>query len=113
MTDRKTIRINLDNYDKLMDLKELKGYKSLNETLDNLLPKGTVHSTGYELEPPAFAIKGHEISWTTLKKSEINARWESDDGMEVAVVMFKDQYGALVRFQFEDDFFVNYFHFLK
>lgn len=113
MAERKTIRININNYEKLMDLKELKGYKSLNETLDNLLPKGTAHQTDYELEPPAFAITNHEISWTTLKKSEINDRWESDDGSEVAIVMFKDGYGALVRFQFQDDFFVNYFHFLK
>ena len=85
MVERKTIRINMDNYEKLMDLKELKGYKSLNETLDNLLPKGTAHQTDYELEPPAFAITNHEISWTTLKKSEINDRWESDDGSEVAI----------------------------
>ena len=34
MSERKTIRININNYDKLMDLKELKGYKSLNEVLN-------------------------------------------------------------------------------
>ncbi|MBQ2652572.1 MAG: hypothetical protein IJF83_03375 [Methanobrevibacter sp.] len=113
MSERKTIRINIDNYDKLMDLKELKGYKSLNEILDNLLPKGTAHQTDYECEPPAFAIKGHEISWTALKKSDVNTTWQSGDGEEIAIVIFKDQYGALVRFQFDDDFYVNYFHFLK
>lgn len=96
-----------------MDLKDLNGFKSLNETLDNLLPKGTVHSNDYEIEPPAFAINGHEVSWTALKKADVNTRWESEDGDEIAIVMFKDQYGAFVRFQFQDDFFVNYFHFLK
>lgn len=112
MTERKTVKINMDNYNKLMDLKELNGYKSLNETLDNILPSGSVHNTEFTCEPPAFEISDNTVSWNMLKKSEINTCWESDDNTESAVVIFKDQYGALIRFQIDDDFSVNYFHFL-
>lgn len=41
--------------------------------IQKLLPKGTANQTEYELEPPAFAITNHKISWTTLKESK-NAR---------------------------------------
>lgn len=45
MAGRKTIKINEENYTKLNELKDLKGYSSLNETLENLLPLGTVHNS--------------------------------------------------------------------
>lgn len=112
MVERKTVKINLQNYDKLMDLKQLHGYTSLNETLENILPEGSVHNAEFTSEPPAFEISDNTVSWNMLKKSEINTCWESDDDTESAVVIFKDQYGALVRFQIDDEFSVNYFHFL-
>ncbi len=112
MTERKTVKINMDNYNKLMDLKELNGYKSLNETLDNILPSGSVHNTEFTCEPPAFEITDNMVSWNDLKKSKVNTSWKSNDDAECAVVIFKDHYGTLVRFQFGDTFSVNYFHFL-
>lgn len=96
-----------------MEIKELNNYKSINETLQKLIPAGTISTFDIEDEPPAFKIKDNTISWTTLKKSEINTKWMSQDEKEIAIIIFKDKYGALVRFQFENDFFVNYFHFLK
>lgn len=113
MVERKSLKINVDIYNTLMEIKELNNYKSINETLNKILPTGVVNNTDYETEPPAFTIKDNTISWTTLKKSEINTEWKSEDETEIAIILFKDKYGALVRFQFENDFFVNYFHFLK
>ena len=52
------------------------------------------------------------VSWNDLKKSKVNTSWKSNDDAECAVVIFKDHYGTLVRFQFGDTFSVNYFHFL-
>ena len=113
MAGRKTIKINEENYTKLNELKDLKGYSSLNETLENLLPLGTVHNAEYDSEPPAFEITGNVVSWNCLRESEVGSVWKSDDGLESAVVVFKDDFGALVRFNFCDEFRVNYFHFLK
>ena len=113
MTDRKTVKINLENYEKLMDIKELKGYRSLNETLENLLPVGSVQDVDYQHEPPAFEITDNTVSWNTLKESDVNTTWKSKDKTESAVVIFKDEFGALIRFMIDDEFNVNYFHFLK
>ena len=113
MVNRKTVKINLDNYEKLMDLKELKGYTSLNETIENLFPLGTVHDVDYQQEQPAFEISDNKVSWNTLKNSEINTTWKSNDESESAVVIFKDQYGAMIRFMMDNKIQVNYFNFLK
>lgn len=82
LVERKTIKINIQNYNRLMDLKEVSGYRSLNETLENILPSGAVHNAEFTNELPAFEIMDNEISWNTLKKSEVNACWKSDDNNE-------------------------------
>ena len=106
----KTIKISEENYNKIMDIKELKGFNSADNVISNLLPKGVVNETDYELEPPAFMVGSEAISWSMLKNAEINNSWNSED--ESATVLFKDDYGVLIRFKIGFEFFINYYHFI-
>ena len=106
----KTIKVSEKNYDKIMDIKELEGFNSADSVISSLLPKGVVSESDFELEPPAFAVGETIVSWDLLRKSEVNNSWHSGD--ETATVLFKDEFGVLIRFEFGIDVFINYYHFI-
>lgn len=108
----RTIKLSEKNYNKIMDIKELNGLKSADHVLDKILPKGSVTENDFMEEPPAFTIKNHIVSWEDLKKSQINTTWQSNDETENATIIFKDKFGALIRFHIFEDFFIEYYHFL-
>lgn len=111
--DRKTIKVNNTLYNQLMEIKTIHNYRSVSETIKNVIPDGTITNTDYESEPPAFTIKDNIVSWTVLKKAEIGMKWCSKDGSEEATILYKDEYGALLRFKYNEEFYINYFHYLE
>lgn len=106
----KTIKISEKNYNKIMDIKDLQGLKSANHVMDTLLPKGTVTNSDFVQEQPAFKLNDISVTWDDLKKAEINKSW--DDGVDNATVVFKDDFGVLVRFISSEGIFIEYYNFL-
>ena len=106
----KTIKISEKNYDKIMDIKDLQGLKSANQVMDTILPKGTVNNTDFVQEQCAFKLNSISITWDDLKMADINTSW--NDGIDSATVIFKDDFGVLVRFISSEDIFIEYYNFL-
>lgn len=105
----KTVKISEKNYEKLHELKEIHGLKSIDQVINSIMPEGSVSASDFNSEPPAFIIDDITVTWDDLKNSEINMAWGSD---ETATVVFKDQYGVLIRFMYSDEVFIEYYHFL-
>ena len=112
MDKRKTIKIQPETYENILAIRDFNNYKTISDTIEALIPKGTSTRFEIEHEPPAFEIEDNIISWNMLKKAKNGASWQSKNNEEKAVVIYIDEYGALVRFQFGNEFYVNYFHFL-
>ena len=108
----KTVKISEKNYNKLHDIKNIQGLKSIDQVMDTIIPKGVVTENNFKMQTPAFNLKDIIVSWDNLKEANINTVWNSDDGTENAVMIFKDNYGALIRFQIINDFSIEYYHFL-
>ena len=114
MKKRSTVKLEVDIIDKIREIQDIMGYKSLNETVKQLLPKGTVTPENYIKEQPAFSLvssnKELNVSWDELKNEEIGKVWENT---EKAILLYKDENGALIRFTDEyGEVYLNYFHFL-
>lgn len=65
-------------------------------------------------EQPAFTLKSGDIykniSWSELKKAEVGTQWSNS---ETATVIYKDEFGALIRFiDSYKDAYLDYFYFL-
>ena len=108
--ERSTIKLEVPIINKIKEIQALKGYKSVNETVKQLLPKGIGMEEEIIREQPAFVISSVSVSWNELRKAEIGTQWGDK---ETATVIYSDEYGVLVRFIDEyDEVYVNYFHFL-
>lgn len=109
--ERSTIRLEVNLIDKIKEIQGLMGYKSVNETVKHLLPKGTCTPEEYVQEQPAFVVDGINVSWNKLRTSEVNSKWGEE---EVATLIFKDDAGVLIRFEDKqyNEVYLNYFHFL-
>lgn len=108
------IEINKKNHEKLMAIRDEEGLKSFNEVLNKILPKGSISSMDFEIEQPAFTLNDKEtyknVSWNELKQSEVGTQWSNG---EKATLIYKDNLGALIRFEDEyGEIYLNYFHFL-
>lgn len=108
------IEINKKNHEKLMAIRDEEGLKSFNDVLTQILPKGSVSPLDYEQEQPAFILMSEKsklnISWNELKQSEVGTQWSNG---EKATLIYKDNLGALIRFEDEyGEIYLNYFHFL-
>jgi len=91
------IRINNETNEKLKEIKQNYDLKNIDDAI-NLAIKNTPTPHGYTNEPPAFSLGGtKDVSWTDLKNSTLGNEWVSDG--EVATVIFKDDYGILIRFR--------------
>ena len=106
----KSIKVSEENYNKIMDIKELQGFNSADNVISSLLPKGVVSESDFELEPPAFTVGKTIVSWDMLRKCEVNTSWSGGD--ETATVLFKDDFGVLILFELGIEIFINYFHFI-
>lgn len=112
--ERSTIKLEVSLINKIKEIQALNGYKSVNETVKHILPKGTVTPETVTYEQPAFTLKSGDIykniSWSELKKAEIGKTWINN---EKATVIYKDEIGALIRFvDAFGEVYLNYFHFL-
>lgn len=108
------ITINKKNHEKLMAIRDEEGLKSFNEVLNKILPKGSISSMDFEIEQPAFTLINKKtvlnVSWNELKQSEVGTQWSNG---EKATLIYKDNLGALIRFEDEyGEIYLNYFHFL-
>ena len=112
--ERSTIKLEVPLIDKIKEIQAINGYKSVNETVKHLLPKGTITPETVTYEQPAFSLNDDErvlnISWDDLKTSKVGAKWGNG---ETATLIYKDEFGALVRFiDNYGEIYLNYFHFL-
>ena len=112
--ERSTIKLEVSLINKIKEIQALNGYKSENETEKHTLPQGTVTPETVTYEQPAFTLKSGDIykniSWSELKKAEVGTQWSNS---ETATVIYKDEFGALIRFiDSYKDAYLNYFHFL-
>ena len=107
------IRINDETNEKLKEIKYIYDLKNIDEAI-NLAIKNTPLIEDYSNEPPAFILEDGKIivSWNDLKNSEIGTKWGSS-GNQLATVLFKDDYGILIRFYDDTETFINYYNFLK
>lgn len=109
-----SIQINKKNHEKLCAIRDEEGLKSFNDVLTQILPQGSVSPMDYEQEQPAFVLMGEKsklnISWKELKEAKVGKEWENN---EKATLIYKDDLGALIRFEDEySEIYLNYFHFL-
>ncbi|WP_299523210.1 hypothetical protein [uncultured Methanobrevibacter sp.] len=112
--ERSTIKLEVNLINKIKEIQALNGYKSVNETVKHLLPKGTVTPETITHEQPAFTLNNKDnykpVSWNELKKAETGKTWNNG---EQATIIYKDEIGALIRFIDEyKEVYLNYFHFL-
>lgn len=112
--ERSTIKLEVNLINKIKEIQEINGYKSVNETVKHLLPDGTSTPEEYIQEQPAFTLINKKtvlnVSWNELKQSEVGTQWSN---REKATLIYKDNLGALIRFEDEyGEIYLNYFHFL-
>nr|WP_303210356.1 hypothetical protein [Methanobrevibacter smithii] len=112
--ERSTIKLEVNLINKIKEIQEINGYKSVNETVKHLLPSGTSTPEEYIKEQPAFTLINNnnvlEVSWNELKEADVGKEWENN---EKATLIYKDNLGALIRFEDEyGEIYLNYFHFL-
>lgn len=106
------IRISADIAEKLKEIKEANQLKSINQTLEHLIPQAVNEDFTFIKEPTAFTIANENISFTTLKENNIGKTWSNEQ--EQATIIFKDDLGVVVRFTDKIDNYTTceYFHFL-
>ena len=113
--ERGTIRLEMPLIEKIKEIQGINGYKSINETVKQILPKGTTTPEEFVKEQPAFTLvssndEALNISWNELRESDVGTKWDND---EKATILFKDDGGVLIRFEDEyGEIYITYFHFL-
>lgn len=106
------IRISADIAEKLKEIKEANQLKSINQTLEHLIPQAVNEDFTFIKEPTAFTIANENISFTDLKENKTGKTWSNEQ--EQATIIFKDDLGVVVRFTDKTDKYTTceYFHFL-
>ena len=110
MTETTSIKINKDLREKMQLIKKHNNYKSINELLEATLDKTVNEKLEVIQEQALFMVGEQPITWTDLKTSENGTTWSQ--GNETVTVLFKDNQGAFLRFNIEDEVGVEYFHFI-
>ena len=110
MAEYTSIRIRKDLSEKMQLIKKQNNYKSINELLDATLDKTVNEQLEVIQEQPLFMIGETPITWTTLKQSQTGDTWSQ--GNETVTVLFKDEQGAFLRFENENEIGMEYFHFI-
>ena len=110
MSEYTSIKITKELNEKMQLIKKQNNYKSINELLENTLDK-TVNETLIVIqEQPIFYVGTEPITWTTLKDAQTGDKWSQ--GNNTVTVLFKDNQGALLRFEKLDEIRVEYYHFI-
>ena len=110
MTDYTSIRIKKEIAEKIQLIKIQNNCKSLNETLEQLIPKTVNENYEFIKEQPIFTINNQHITFTDLKNNCTGTSWGNEK--QNATIVFKDKQGAFIRFNDEDEVFLEYYHFI-
>lgn len=110
MTDYTSIRIKKEIAEKIQLIKIQNNCKSLNETLEQLIPKTVNENYEFIKEQPIFTINNTPITFTDLKNNNTSKTWGNEK--QNATIVFKDKQGAFIRFNDEDEVFLEYYHFI-
>ena len=110
MTEYTSIRIRKDLNEKMQLIKTQNNYKSINELLDKTLEKTVNENLEVIHEQALFYVGNKPITWTDLKQAQTGDNWSQ--GNETATILFKDNQGAFIRFEYENDVGVEYYHFI-
>ena len=110
MTEYTSIRIRKDLAEQMQIIKKENNYKSINELLEATLDKTVNENLEVIQEQPLFLVGEQPITWTTLKQSENGTTWS--EGNNTVTILFKDNQGAFLRFEYPDEVGVEYFHFI-
>lgn len=110
MSEYTSIKIRKDLNEKMQLIKTQNNYKSINELLEKTLEKTVNENLEVIQEQPLFMVGDKAITWTELKQSGNNDSWSQ--GNETVTVLFKDTQGAFLRFEYNDEVGVEYFHFI-
>ncbi len=110
MSEYTSIKIRKDLNEKMQLIKKQNNYKSINELLDKTLDKTINENLEVIQEKALFYIGETPITWTTLKQSQSGDKW--NQGNDIVTVLFKDNRGAFLRFEYEDEIMVEYYHFI-
>lgn len=110
MTDYTSIRIKKEIAEKIQLIKIQNNCKSLNETLEQLIPRTVNENYEFIKEQPIFTINNTPITFTDLKNNNTGKTWGNEK--QNATIVFKDKQGAFIRFNDEDEVFLEYYHFI-
>ena len=110
MSEYTSIKIRKDLNEKMQLIKKQNHYKSINELLETTLDKTINEQLEVIQEQPLFHIGETPITWTQLKQSQSGDKWSQ--GNETVTVLFKDNQGAFLRFEYEQEVMVEYYHFI-
>ena len=110
MAEYTSIRIRKDLSEKMQLIKAQNNYKSINELLDKTLDKTINEKLEVIQEQALFMVGETPITWTDLKTSTNGTTWSQ--GNETVTVLFKDNHGAFLRFEYNDEVGVEYYHFI-
>ena len=110
MAEFTSIKIRKDLNEKMQLIKKQNHYKSINELLDHTLDKTVDENLEVIQEQALFMVGSEPITWTDLKQSQNGDSWSQ--GNETVTVLFKDNQGAFLRFVYETEVEVRYFHFI-
>lgn len=110
MSKYTSIKIRKDLNEKMQIIKKQNNYKSINELLEKTLDKTVNEQLEVIQEQPLFYVGDKPITWTDLKQSQNGDNWSQ--GNNTVTVLFKDNHGAFLRFKYNDEVEVEYFHFI-
>lgn len=110
MTEFTSIKIRKDLNEKMQLIKKQNNYKSINELLDKTLDKTINEKLEVIQEQALFYVGDEPITWTDLKQSQNGDNWSQ--GNETVTVLFKDNQGAFLRFTYDNEVSVEYYHFI-
>ncbi len=96
MADYTSIRIKKEIAEKIQLIKIQNNYKSLNETLEGLIPKTVDENYEFIKEQALFTVNTTPVTFTDLKNNIVGKKWGDDK--QNAIIVFKDEEGAFIRF---------------
>ena len=110
MAEYTSIRIRKDLNEKMQLIKTQNNYKSINELLDHTLDKTINEKLEIIQEHALFYVGNEPITWTDLKQAQTGDTWTQ--GNDTVTVLFKDKQGAFLRFEYNKEVGVEYYHFI-
>lgn len=108
-----TINVTNNTKDTLQKIKEENKLKSIDEVIQLLISIGVNEKFSFKKEECAFELGNTRVTFTDLKNSGKGRIWECENSNLSATLLFKDEYGAFIRFlDGYDEVDCRYFHFL-